>query len=644
MDKWIRQIFANNRIAILLALSGLVLYSTLSVEYAFTQISTIDEGLYQYKGYLFASGVYHPFQEYGPKTQYGPLSYLIPGYVHLVFGPSLLVGRLFGVITGLLAVVGLWLVSRRLGGYWWGTLAVWATAINPGVIRNYSFGVSQGLVACFLMWILVLCLKKSRSNWQVIAGTVLAGILLLTRQNMAPVLILLVLYVFWQYGKRQGWIAVLVGMVTVLAGHLAFWPGILSMWTPWLPASLTPFLNAWRVPADAIAVMEVQQPNLSARIYGLMEGIRFNFAALTGFAASLIFWPKRSAWKDTAQFRASVFLSVLFLSLLGLHTWAGLGFGEGNNYNTFTFSSYIAFFNYLGILVFVAIFPVLENRPSVIRMLLVLGLVLAFSIGIGFGSFDVIGDRLININIPRIKTFFTTGHVIPGQIPLWDYLSATFGIQHNVSRMRVPAAAGLFAGLVILVLGWGVWALLRHKQAVVYSMGFISTILFLTIGTVLTPTGVLGGGFTQWNCGGNVPTEYNQVGNYLASNIPAGSKVYWDGGNAVAVLLYVPNIQIFPQQLDGQWNFYEGGDNNTLARLGRWNDGLAKLWRDEADVFIIQQADFPNWQVYLSGSKFVEIPQLRVPMNCTPDTFLRSLHQEEIMTAIFYRLPVNFLS
>ena len=623
MIKQIKRIVASNRTAILLALAGMVLYSSLSVGYAFTQISTIDEGLYQYKGYLFASGAYRPFQEYGPKTQYGPLSYLIPGYAHVVFGPSLLAGRLVGVISGILAIVGLWLLARRLRGYWWGTAAVWATAINPGVIRNYSFGVSQGLVACFLMWTLVLCLKRNRFNWQIIAGTVLAGILLFTRQNMAPVLLLLIAYIFWEYGKMQGWIAVLAGLVSLLAGHLAFWPGILSMWTPWVPASLTPFLDSWRVPAGAVAVMEAQQPNASARIYGFLEGIRFNFTALTGFAASLIFWPERSAWKNTPQFRATVFLSVLFLSLLGLHTWAGLGFGEGNNYNTFTFSSYIAFFNYLGILVFIAIFPVLEKRKSVIRLLIVLVLVLTFAVGIGFGGFSVFGDQLINITIPRIKTFFTTGHMLPGQVPLWDYLVTTFGIPHNTSRLIVPEAAGLITGLVILAIGWGVWAWLRRKRTVVYSMGFITMMLFLSIGIILSPTEVLGGGFTQWNCSGNVITEFQQVGDYLARNIPAGSSVYWDGGNAVAVLLYVPNIHIFPQQLDGQWNFYHGGDSITLARLSKWNDELAKLWRDEADVIIIQQVNFPGWQSYLNESTFVEIQPLKTPLNCTPDTFLR---------------------
>ncbi|MGB8212815.1 MAG: glycosyltransferase family 39 protein [Anaerolineales bacterium] len=622
MKKWIRQSSSSNKVAILLAIAGVILYSILSVRYAFTQRSTIDEGLYQYKGTLFVSGMYYPFQEYGPRTQYGPLAYLIPGYIQRMFGPSVLTGRLFGVISGILALIGLWLVAHRLAGYWWGAAAVWASALNPGIIHNYSFGVDEGLVACLLMWILVLSLKKSRPNWQITAGTILAGILLFTRQNMAPVLPLLVLYIFWQYGKKQGWIAVLAGSITLLAAHLAFWPGILSMWAPWLPAALTPFLDNWRVPAGATMAMGTT-PNASARIYGFLEGIRFNFLSLTGFTASLIFWPEKAAWKDTELFRAIVFLSVLFLILLGLHAWAGLGFGEGNDYNTFTFSPYVAYFNYLGILVFVAIFQFLEKHRSGIRLFLVFAVVLAFATGIGFGGFDVFGDQLINIKIPRIKTFFTSGHLMPGQVPLWEYLNDTFGILHNSSRMIVPEVAGLIAGLLILGIAWGIWALLRRRRISVYSMAFITMLFFLMIGAVLAPTGVLGGGLTQWNCGGNVITEYAQVGDYLARNIPVGSQVYWDGGNAVAVLLYVPNIHIFPQQLDEQWNFYHGGDSDTLARLGLWNDDLAKIWREKSNVIIIQQVDFPSWQSYLNTSAFVELQAPKIPLNCEANTYLR---------------------
>lgn len=121
----------------------------------------------------------------------------------------------------------------------------------------------------------------------------------------------------------------------------------------------------------------------------------------------------------------------------------------------------------------------------------------------------------------------------------------------------------------------------------------------------------------------NVINTFEQTGRFLASNIPANDLVYWDGGNAVALLLYAPTMHINPQQLDDQWNYFHGGDNNTLARLGLWNDDLAKLWRDKADVIITQQVDYPNWESYLNESEFVEVDPPEIPVNCESDTFLR---------------------
>src|SRR5512136_3323764 len=147
-------------IALVLTLAGAAVYLAFSIHFANTQRSTIDEGLYLYKGYLFAKGIYHPFQVYGPRTEYSPLSYLVPGYIQLWFGPGLLTGRIFAIIVGILALLGLWAAARRLAGLWWAALAVWAVALNPAIIRFYSFGLSQGLVTCLLMSMLFLVIGK----------------------------------------------------------------------------------------------------------------------------------------------------------------------------------------------------------------------------------------------------------------------------------------------------------------------------------------------------------------------------------------------------------------------------------------------------------------------------------------------------
>jgi hypothetical protein len=623
MKRVVGLILKRKNIPYFLAALGVLLYFGLSVHYAMTQRSTIDEGLYLYKGYQFAIGKYAPYQDYGLRTQYGPLAYLIPGWAQLLFGPGLRTGRTLAVLSGLLALMGLWLVARRLKGDWWAVAAVWLAALNPGTIRTYSFGIVQGTVICLLMWMLFFSLERKNNIWQVSIGAVLAGLLLLTRQNMAPALPILVIYIFWQYGKKTGWTATAAGVITIIAGHLPFWPGIMKAWVPWLPAQLTPFLNSLRIPAGTIPLLNTP-PDISARIYGLLEGLRFHFISVTGFLASLIFWPKKAAWKTVSHFRSAIFLTGLFAVLFILHLWAGVGFSEGNGYNTSTFSTYLSFFDYVGILIFILIFPTMEKRAAPFRQIAAALVVMVFAFGIGYGGFDVFGNTLANLGIPRLKTFISTGHISNVKIPLWDFLSTKYGLSILDVKLLVSGVVGLLAGAIILLAGFGLWYWFKRKRLEIYSYGFMVLASFLIIGAILTPTPVLGGGFTQWDCTGNVITDYEKVGSFLAQSLPAGRRLYWDGGNAVAILLYAPNIIIYPQQVDNFWNYYLGGDEEVLARLNSWNDTLATQWRDNSDAILFQQDEYPVWESYVNTPQFdgLSDPQ-KFPLNCAPDTFLR---------------------
>jgi hypothetical protein len=609
-------------IALLFALMGVAVYLAFSIHFANTQRSTIDEGLYLYKGYLFAKGVYQPFQDYGPRTEYSPLSYLIPGYIQLWFGPSLLTGRIFAVMVGVLALLGLWAAARKLAGPWWANLAVWAVALNPAIIRFYSFGLSQGLVTCLLMWMLVLVLGRNRLAWQTCLSAGLAGLILLTRQNMAPVLPVLLVYIFWQFGRKQGLLSTLVGVGVVIVGNLLFWPGILMAWAPWLPSNLTPFLDAWRQPEGVTPALKFQ-PDWVTRLYTLLEGLRFHFVSVVGSIVGLVLWPARKAWKSGQQFRTGIFLAVLFFLLLGLHIWAGLGLGGINFGNAYTVNPYLAFFTYIGYLLTIAVFSNLQGRVSVARQIAISVVIVLISTGVGYGSFLSVGDFLLHIRIPRIWSFFRTGKILPG-VPIWDFLANNYGIALNTSHRMIPLLAGLLGGLLVLLIGFAIWSFFKQKKVFQsYSFGVISAIVFLLAGIFFSPTAALGGGFVQWECNMNVIKTYEQTGQFLASKLSPDDRVYWGGGNAVAVLLYAPKILVFPQQLDDQWNFFHGGDSNVLARLGLWNDELDRLWREQANVIIIQHVDFLDWQSYLDKSGFVELQTPKAPLNCEPDTYLR---------------------
>ena len=622
IKKFIKSWGTNAGIALAFALIGVAAYLVVSIHFAITQRSTIDEGLYLYKGYLFAKGIYHPYQDFGPRTEYSPLSYLVPGVIQLWFGPGLLTGRIFAVLIGVLGLLGLWAAARKLAGSWWAAAMVWSVTLNPAIIRFYSFGLSQGLVTCLLMWMLVMVLGRKVPVWQTCLSAVLAGLLLLTRQNMAPVLPLLLIFIFWQFGRKHGLVSTLVGILVVVGGNVIFWPGILMAWAPWLPASLTPFLDVWRQPEGITPALNFQADAIT-RLYSLLEGARFHFVSVAGSIVGLVLWPARKVWKSEQQFRASVFLAVLFFLLLALHTWAGLGFGGINYGNAYTVNPYIAFFSYIGLLLTVAVFSNLPIRLSIIRQIILGAVILLISASVGYGGFIITSDFLLHLPIPRIRSFFTTGKNLPG-VPIWDFLSTKYGIDYNTSHWMIPLLSGLLMGCLVLLIGFAIWRFLKHKRVLqAYSFGAISALVFLLVGISFSPTIALGGGFNQWDCKMNVIKTYEQTGQFLAGKISSSDLVYWDGGNAVGILLYVPNIQIFPQQLDSQWNYFHGGDINSLARLGFWNDELAKLWRDQANVIIIQQANYSDWKPYLDKAIFVELQTQKAPLNCEPNTFLR---------------------
>ncbi|MGD2026988.1 MAG: hypothetical protein PVI99_04155, partial [Anaerolineales bacterium] len=104
-----------------LAVLGALFYAWRTWTLAHTLTTTIlDESMYLYKGYLFAAGRYTPYQDYGPLTNHMPLSFLIPGYIQLWFGPGMGTGRLFAFAVSMIMLAGIWVAFHKLGGRWWG--------------------------------------------------------------------------------------------------------------------------------------------------------------------------------------------------------------------------------------------------------------------------------------------------------------------------------------------------------------------------------------------------------------------------------------------------------------------------------------------------------------------------------------------
>lgn len=583
---------SNSNLALALAALAAIICLAQAWQYAHTLQSNLDEGAYLYKGYLFASGRYTLYQDYGPWSNHMPLAFLIPGVVQVLFGPSLAVGRYFALLLAALILLGTWLLTRRLAGTWWAAAALLAFALNPAWLKMYSTAVAQGLTACMFTWTLVLVTGEKRSLWQLALGSALASLLLLTRINMLLVLPIVVAYILWQHGWKAGVIAALAGALVLVAGHAVFWPGILQLWAR-LPSSLTPFLDPWRLQGMYTHATSVSTTSFS-QLLSLLHTLRYHFIVVMGVLAAWLFWPHKDTWPTAGAKRTAVFLSFLFLALFLLHAWATMF----DDYCTFCLPGYLAFFSEGGLLLVALTVPQWLKQPRLWRQCLAVALVLLAAVGVGYGAFEDVSRGVLAAPVPR--AVFDFPRLSSGSVSLAAALANKFGLDEAYLRRLDPALTGLVGGVAILAaaallnprLAWLKRWLAPGQAAAWPSFGYRTMLLLLAVGILLSPSRYLGGGRSQYDCGGDVLQGYRQAGEFLAATIPPGSQVYWQGGLSAAPLLHAPLIELYPAQINDGFNYYLDGDPEPLLKMGLWNVALSKRWLAEADYVLVEQSQF----------------------------------------------------
>lgn len=588
-----------------IALFGGLVFLLASVVSAHGQRAVIDEGLYLYKGYLFASGRYIPFEDYGLWTNHMPLSFLIPGYVQRLFGPGLRTGRYLAIVESMLLLIGLWLLTKRLRGAWWGSAVVWAMALNIGGIRIYSQADTQALGAALLIWCLVLIAGRDRKNWHMVVGGLLTGAMFVTRINLAPALPLILLYVFWQSGFRQGLIASFSAALPIIGFHLLYWPDIIKLWASIIPEDMLAFLNPWRLThsGEFTTAAETEWDSI---VLSVMQAFRFHFAAFFGAMITIAFWSRRRAPVSETSVRVGAFMIVLFLSLALFNAWGAIGGG----FCVFCFRSYSAYYAPLGLLALATSFGALNKTPSSVRQLGALMLLAVILIGLGFSTFGDYGESLIRTRLPRLGE--------PGALPLWEILSDRLGWSFGVSRRIVPAALGSAAVGVVIILAWGIGRGMERVGGGSPGAAFLAWITVLLLGSLLSPTGLLGGGYAYYLCGGDVIMGYERAGRELESQIDAGQLIYWDA-YAPVLLLYIPDVEIFPPQLNAEYSFAQGGDPDQLVKFGRWNQALADIWLRQADHILVEETSLSSYAEGMENGELLRSGVVSSPEPCRPE-------------------------
>jgi len=595
-----------------LAFLGMGAYLVQAVLYAYTTISNLDEGAYLLKGFLFATGQYHPFGP-GISTNKAPLAFLIPGYAQLIFGPGLRTGRFLAVFFGFMAVVGTWVAARRLGGRWLAVGAVWVIASSSAVIKIYSMGATQSTIACMLAWSLAFVLGEKCPSWQLILSGVLAGLMMMVRQNMMPVLPLLIVYAFWQHGRRAFWLFV-PGALVVAYTFYVYWPDILQLWT-WVPLI--------KIPSEVLyggGGVSVWNPEISviSRLLSIFQAFRFHFIALFGSITVFLLWVRPARWRSIVEFRIGLALIVLFWGLLFMHFMAAIVM----DYCVFCFKNYIAFFNIAGILLVAASVRSWNwHMPVFTQFLLVTSSLILFS-GIGYSAFEDIGSFALSLPAPRIRDQW----ILPGFITWQDMLSYGFNLDVNLAKKYASALFGLLVGLLFIFLVYGWWRRVwRASNGTSFGAFYTASLLIAVI--FFSP--IISGSYGKPDCRSNVILANEKIGEHLRSIIPTGSMVYWNGGLSTAPLLYLPGVKIFPAQINNGYSYKQGGDTAELYRFGFWNDEMNAEWKANADFFLLEEERYPGWKEFLSPTEFDEYAPTAVGTSCLENTRLRIFKRKE---------------
>jgi hypothetical protein len=593
----IRKVGSLTWLPVFLAVVGSIVYLVQAIDIARTKTSFLDEGLYVYKGWLFATGQYVPFQDYGVWTNHAVLSFLIPGYVQKWFGPGLDVARYFMIFLGMLTLLGLWVFANRWGGKWWAAAAIWVMALNPAEIKIYTLALSEGLIAVMLVWILVLTVGVKRPLWQILLGSALAGLMILTRENMLFVLPLLFLYLLWQYGWKVGFLALASGLLVVAIGTFWYWPNGLYIWAKTLPSSIAPsILNEYQPPASAYgegAVAAETATNYRVFLYFWLT-FRLHFVTLISAVMVWLLWPLKRKWRLPERMRAAIFLSVLLLVLLGAHMQASL-FGE---YCVSCILLYVGYFDFIGFLLLVVAYRFLVRDLSAFRRILVLAVIPVIILSIGSTTHEDLSSAFARAMIERLDRVY-----------LWNALLNVTGLPHLL-LFRFTFVLLVSVVVVLLFAAGLLWTrrFYADRKAWLSRVGLIGLNALVILGLILSPTKALGKGNDFFDCGDtNVLASYEQSGKYLRSIIPPGSQVYWDG-RMDSIFLYLPDVKIYPPQLNHNHSFFVGGDPDELLRAGLWNDILAKQWLAETDYVLIEAGLKQDWVMeILESDQYVKL-------------------------------------
>jgi hypothetical protein len=384
--------------------------------------------------------------------------------------------------------------------------------------------------------------------------------------------------------------------ILFLAGNAFYFPQNLKFWAIRVPDFPFSFLQAWKMPpAGGIDLPEPEESNLYRMILYFLLTFRLHFVALVSALTVWLLLPYRNIRPVSERIGAVIYLSVLLIVLYIAHLQVAF-FGE------FCISCillYAGYFDFLGLMLLVIAAPILLRELTRLRQIIIFVVMALLIMGIGFSSHEDLSSDFAKRMIERLDGTYIWGAMI-------HYIS--FVPQLILFRVTFVLLVGALVILLGAILLMAIYRRFKDGQLAGGKIGIVALNLFLIFGLILSPTKVLGLGNDFFDCGGtDVLASYKRAGAALSQVIEPGSKIYWEG-RIPAIFLYMPEVKVYPPQLNHVHSYFVGGDSDVLLRFSQWNDALARRWLADADYIMVQNTE----KVYLTdemldSGQFVKI-------------------------------------
>jgi hypothetical protein len=209
---------------------GIVVVVVQCCAYPFIARTHYDEGSYSFLGYNAVTGVYRIYEHGGPYFAHMPLTYLVPGVIHAVFGKQFYVYRLFCAFCVGLLVFCAYQLAKNLAGQYAALITLWILAGSVYSLTLYCVGGPLSFTAMFLVVSLLILASDIAPPYREIGAIFCITVALAARRNLAICWLFIVLYAVLTT-KRHFWRIILIFSACMFLGmfYYPFFPEVLDV-------------------------------------------------------------------------------------------------------------------------------------------------------------------------------------------------------------------------------------------------------------------------------------------------------------------------------------------------------------------------------------------------------------------------------